>query len=490
MSELLPACVEPDRFLVELAFEETSNVPPEIQAHIAGCDRCSRELRALREARSLAALPLEEPSAEVDRNIFAALDAHLAGDKVDTFIKLPEPERALGAERLVRHLSMPPRPRAAEAQVAVEPRERTLPRPVRSRRRWTTGLAAAASVTLVAGGALYLNQNAESSIASRPAAEAAADQDRAFRDTVDGKMAKQEAAKDAPAEAPKERFAQLDEGAAKPDSAAPMAADKAKRGPAAEAKNLRTFGDSNDARRADSLQQLIQPPAPQGLHASGDVAGGRYDSGLPRGGAAGVGSLAGEKRDYREKTAKKVAVAEPPSADAQSRAPAAAPPPPAAAPAMPMAAADEAPARQKMKRESRADETVAKGMAADAESDKLEQPAWSAALTRARAAAGRRDHNAAAQAFAEVLATGGAPSNVEQEALKGRLDALLALHRFNEAQAVADTLASRFPAQASARARVQQAKSDAEPAKAAPVDAAPATPVEAERPAAVPTTGK
>ena len=37
MNELLPpACVEPDRFLVELAFDETSNVPPEVQERVRG----------------------------------------------------------------------------------------------------------------------------------------------------------------------------------------------------------------------------------------------------------------------------------------------------------------------------------------------------------------------------------------------------------------------------------------------------------------------
>ena len=96
MSNTLPlACVETDGFLVELACGEESAVPASAKAHLASCERCQSELRALQGVREAAStLPLEEPSSQLDANLFAALDAHFAGESLDAHLKLPEPAPA------------------------------------------------------------------------------------------------------------------------------------------------------------------------------------------------------------------------------------------------------------------------------------------------------------------------------------------------------------------------------------------------------------
>jgi hypothetical protein len=454
MSELLPpACVEPDRFLVELAFEETSNVPEAVLAHVAGCDRCTRVLRELKEARSLSALPLESPSAAMDENIFAALDAHLAGDKVDRFIHQPEPERALGAERLVRHLSVPPRLRGTEAPAPAVADVRPA-RPARSRRRWMGGLLAAASVALAAGGAIYLNENGTHSLTAPPA---------------DTESAAAEADKAPPA---------------KPEEQKTIAAAKDQAPSAAE--KQRAVGGLNDLKSA----------AGGGLGVSDSL--GTRDARLK--GTLAPAASGAPRPEPLAKVAEKPAMKEEaaaPKADGMIQqlaraAPAAPPPPPAVArndaPMAPAGSAGAVATADSGAFRERAETKAKKSVALDSDSAALDKavgdeaaaPAWSVSLARARAAAARRDHRTAADAFASVLASGDVPANIEEEALKGQLDALLALHRFDEAQAIANRLGSRFPAQAMASERVQRARAEAAPAVAAQPAAAPAAAAPAE----------
>jgi hypothetical protein len=162
---LPPSCVETDGHLVELAYGEESAVPASAREHLASCDRCQGELKALTGVRTLAgALPMEEPSAALDAHVLAALDAHLAQEPVDSFLRLPEPVPE-GRPRLTIVAGTPAQ------EPAIRPEAKRVP----PRRRWGWGsLAAAAAFAVVAGGTwLVQSEGNQSKVLDRPAATAA-----------------------------------------------------------------------------------------------------------------------------------------------------------------------------------------------------------------------------------------------------------------------------------------------------------------------------
>ena len=485
MSELLPPdCAGPDRYLVDLVFDETTSVPEAVREHVDGCVRCLEALAELRHVRDrMGALPLEEPSEAMDDRIFAALDTQLAGGDVGGFVKLPDPEFALGAKRLTALLSQTPsvgNPRApAESprrSGTASPWAGSNPEPSRARpgrRRWPAAFAAAASVVVVAGGALYLSK--ESGQSPMMAVSASREE------PADGEKdnAKSAASPASPMAAPK-------------GDADRTAADKRKestkdasRDLGGDSKGLGAFGatragpapvEAKPSRKAVSAQ-LAETSEKQRVVANGLQALDGEGAGAGRAASGGFGQQASSATHASKKAAKEErsagavvddldAVADAPSGGArpeQSRAANASPAPTVAVtPPPPPAPVATAPAARMAEK-----------------SDQAEEPAaWSAPMSQARAAARRGDNRAAAAEFALVIANADAPPAIVREALEGRVQALMALNRLDEAQAAADVLAKRFPTVTAAQERVRRAKAmAAQPAPAkAPAAAAPAAP--------------
>lgn len=77
MSQTVPAaCLACDSHLVSLAYDEVADIPKDCVAHLQSCARCADELASLKSTRLKFALPLENPSDELDLQLLAAFDAH------------------------------------------------------------------------------------------------------------------------------------------------------------------------------------------------------------------------------------------------------------------------------------------------------------------------------------------------------------------------------------------------------------------------------
>jgi len=144
-----------DRWLVELAYGESSLVPDDVRATIAADPELSRQLAELVEARSLATLPLDEPSAEMDARILAAADAFLAGE-LETEAPdaragtLPAPID-LSAAREARRAAQSP---AANAPAPSSATGSSDAAPTPAWTRWLRPVALAASFAIVVGGSV------------------------------------------------------------------------------------------------------------------------------------------------------------------------------------------------------------------------------------------------------------------------------------------------------------------------------------------------
>jgi hypothetical protein len=474
MSELLsPDCVVPDRYLVDLAYGETSNVPPEVQSHIAGCARCTRMLGELREVRgAFSALPLEEPSTDLDARVLRALDASLAGEDLSRHTHLPEPELALGAKRLAARISLVSAARADRPSTPAPTRSTTplaesatfedeeRARPVRARRRWLViggpVLAAAAVVTIYLASdhrSLLEEQQTKSlalaaqasapAVALKKAERAAADEKveakKAERAAADEKAAEGRALADALRQAP-------------PPAAAPQAPPPPSTLP-------------SPTRRARKDLPADAPDDPGGGNAFRDKQDQKH--------ASGANALSAPA-PVLQRILNDSAAASHLDVPAPASAPEARPPPPSvpaasvAAPSAPMAEKRESVGAPRVENEA-----ALTPMALDsADAEQAPGPGWSGQLEIARAAVARGDHRTAAAAFGKVLSAADVPQDVVLESMTGRWRALLALGRLDEAQAAAKVLERRFPGRTNAVAQTMEARAKSLPATPAPSEAA------------------
>lgn len=383
MSTRLPeACAACDEHLVSLAFDEPDTVPPECVAHAETCPRCAGELAALRDTRGLAALPLDEPSEELDARILAALDEHL---------------EARSAENRTPTL-MTILPGGASQQ-------REMP-PTRARRSWRASMAVAASLAVLGGGVLMISEGTR--LARQGVPEAS---------VLDQSVAPAQAkgAPPPPAPAPAER--QENELASSDEALQPTAVAGEAEPPAA------IPSDKSRSTRARSLPGEGTRPPPAKEEAA-PVAKPKKVVEAKK--TAPIEET--HEAPAREQVASKMANIEADTGagaaldDAAVERFAAAP-----APSMPSSLGSL----------STRSTAGGRGEAYDVDHDRL--------LSQADLAAARGDHRQAASVYARVARDDSAPRQAVLRALEGQARSLLALGRFDEASAAARRLVAMTP---------------------------------------------
>lgn len=521
--ELPMACADSDLHLVALAYGETTDVPADVQAHVDSCERCRGELDAIAQTRAFAQqLPFDEPSEEMDARILAAADDFLAGREIGaTPIDEIEAHDEAPAAKVVP-LFDAPRPAAAAPARTIE-RESAPPIPFappkRSPRRWIGPFAAAAVLGLVIGGTTLLKDSQELATYA-PAAEPKPVEAPAAIE--EGRMgAKELASKAAPPVLPSEPAA-----AAAPTVPAEKQPPVVQREESGKKKNAAPrqeplldglVGAGGDVAKGDS----------SGLGGLGLRGGGIGGGGMGYGSGSGIGiGSIGRGRGAPDEAERPVPVKPadvaantpaPSSAPTEPRLPVAplavkreetAPPPPPipASPAperMAVARLDEAPVATEFElsstkkdasvsdsddraavvqsaplQKTRAAETAAPAPAApramSAPPSSLANPdlsRWQRYVEMARLAARQGDHLRAEQLYALVAGSSDAPAPLVEEALAGRSESLFQLGREDEAIAVAELLATRFPSRSAAPMELRRrARAMPAPASVPPTD--------------------
>jgi len=336
------------------------------------------------------------------------------------------------------------------------------------------GMAAAASVALVAGGALYFSR--ETNLATHRddtvaelaplMPEAAEEAAGPFADAPAKPPAGAKPAEEAKLEARDKAEAQATRRAAEPPTPKPM------RTPAPEAKEKTlALVPPSEARMRAQLPAgpVAATPMPQELPADGRrgaaLGGGGGDVDLDALRQIAAGSVAkdvgGMKLSGRA-NAGPAPAAPPPAAAAPrpapmpdtSRSAAAAPPPPAFAPPLDeWERADSEPRAQRQEGASgaarsfdREKKAAAESLAKedDAQAEKPAAPGESL-LAFAQAALARGEYDKAAELFGKVVEVKGASEAVVRAAMKGRIGALVALGRLDEAERARAEYLPRFP---------------------------------------------